>query len=306
LHEQKVTFLLVGGIIIVFAGILSYLLARRLVRPLEDLAEGTRRLASGDYERRVEVKGGDEIGNLSKDFNLLALTLEKNEEARRQWIADISHELRTPLGILRGETEALLDGVRQPDHAALQSLNTETLRLGRLVDDLYQLSMSDLGALSYRKKILNLAGLIEELAESYRNEFDQHGLSLTLTYEGSQGIQAFGDQERLHQLFTNLFENSLKYTDSGGGLEITLAIEGRNLSINFQDTAPTVPVAELEKLFDRLYRFESSRNRQTGGAGLGLSICKNIIEAHEGSISAAVSPLGGLWIKVSLPLTGNA
>ncbi len=302
LREQKLTFLLVAGCIVVVAGILSYLLARHLVRPLGALAAGTRRLAGGEYDSRVEEVGDDEIGRLGKDFNLLALTLENNEVARRQWIADISHELRTPIGILRGETEALLDGVRQPDAAALQSLHAEALRLGRLVDDLYQLSLSDLGALSYRKTELELADLLQGLVNSYRGEFAQKGLQLDFDQNRANEALVFGDPERLRQLFSNLLDNSLKYTDAGGKLVIDLEIGDRQLQVNFRDTAPAVAAEELDKLFDRLYRIESSRNRNTGGAGLGLAICRNIAEAHQGSIVAHAADSGGLWIELRLPL----
>lgn len=305
LHEQRLTFLLVAGCIVVVAAILSFLLARRLVRPLGALAESTRRLTGGEYGSRVEEVGNDEIGSLAKDFNLLALTLENNEAARRQWIADISHELRTPIGILRGETEALLDGVRTPDAVALQSLHAEALRLGRLVDDLYQLSMSDLGALSYRKTELDLATLLAELVASYRCKFGQKSLRLDFDRTMAGRAMVFGDPERLRQLFSNLFDNSLKYTDAGGGLEIDLRRCDRHLQVNFRDTAPAVEEENLEKLFERLYRIESSRNRNTGGAGLGLAICRNIAEAHQGTITARLAESGGLWIELKLPLAGG-
>lgn len=305
LKEQKTTFLQVSGIIVLLAAILSFLLARRLVRPLEKLAEGTRKLISGEYSSRVPVEGDDEIGSLATDFNLLALTLEKNEQARRQWVADISHELRTPIGILRGETEALLDGIHKTDTAALLSLHAESLQLGRLVDDLYQLSMSDLGALSYRKKELNLAELLGELVDSSRSKFEQQSLQLSMTGANTNDYMLFGDPERLRQLFTNLLDNSLKYTDAGGHLTIELLKNSKNLQVNLCDTAPAVDESELGKLFDRLYRIESSRNRATGGAGLGLAICRNIVEAHQGTISAHHAPAGGLWIKIIFPLSGS-
>ncbi len=303
LKEQKLAYILVAGIIVLLSGLLSLLLARRLVRPLANLAQATHTLTGGDFSCRVPVTGTDELGKLASDFNLLALTLDKNEQARRQWVADISHELRTPIGILRGEIEALQDGVRKPNGEALQSLQSETLRLSRLVDDLYQLTMSDLGALSYRKSALDIAALLEDLAAVYREDFRQRSLRLSFNRDGRVDGRIFGDPERLRQLFSNLFDNSLKYTDAGGALEIELGDDGAgNLLIGFQDTAPAVAASELEKLFDRLYRIESSRNRETGGAGLGLALCRNIVEAHQGTISAHASPLGGLLIRIALPL----
>ncbi len=162
LKEQKLALFMVAGMIVVVAAGLSFPLANRLVRPIKGLAAATERLAAGEFAIRVPVVSADELGRLSRDFNALAMTLEKNECARRQWVADISHELRTPLAVLRGEVEALQDGVRQPTPDAIRSLHGEVMRLSRLVDDLYQLSMSDLGALTYRKEDLDLAEVVME------------------------------------------------------------------------------------------------------------------------------------------------
>lgn len=302
LHEQKQAFIMVAGIIVVLSGFLSYLLTRKLVRPLKSLAAATHTLTGGDFSCRVPVTTTDELGSLATDFNLLALTLEKNEQARRQWVADISHELRTPIGILRGEIEALQDGIRQADVESLQSLQAETLRLGRLVDDLYQLSMSDLGALSYRKSDIVIADLIAEVIESYRHEFNLRRIHLTQS--GERDAVVFGDPQRLHQLFSNLLDNSLKYTDMCGRLEVIVRKDRHSLIIDMQDSSPAVPEQDLSRLFERLYRADSSRSRTTGGAGLGLSICQNIVEAHRGTISAYPSPLGGLWIQIRLPVAG--
>jgi two-component system sensor histidine kinase BaeS len=254
----------------------------------------------------VPVGRSDELGQLARDFNSLALALEKNEQARRQWVADISHELRTPLTVLRGEIEALQDGVRQPNPQAIGSLHGEVLRLGRLVDDLYQLALSDLGALTYRKTEAHLDELLDQAIEPLKEEFSRKGIALQVDRPAGSHLTLLADPERLHQLFGNLLENSLKYTDAGGRLDIRLETTADEAVIHFSDSAPGVTGPELDKLFDRLYRVENSRNRHTGGAGLGLSICRNIVEAHEGTIIARPSPLGGVWITVRLPITRNA
>ncbi|WP_029912328.1 ATP-binding protein [Pelobacter seleniigenes] len=304
LHSQKMTVITVSIIIVLLSAGLSLLLASRLVRPLKHLAETTHKLTGGEFSSRVPVTSNDELGRLAADFNTLALTLEKNEQARRQWVADISHELRTPIGILRGEIEALLDGVRKADTKALESLHAESLRLGRLVSDLYQLSMSDLGALTYRKTRIDGIEVLKEVVDSYLGEIENHQLHFFGVAAPSRPVEIFGDPERLHQLFSNLLDNSLKYTEAGGYLKIVASKGKEVLEINFQDSAPSVATENLDRLFDRLFRVESSRNRATGGAGLGLTICRNIVEAHQGSIAALKSPLGGLWIKVTLPLPG--
>jgi two-component system sensor histidine kinase BaeS len=232
----------------------------------------------------------------------MAMTLEKHEKERSQWVADISHELRTPIAVLRGEIEALLDGVRTITPERVRSLYAEVLRLHRLVDDLYQLSLSDIGALTYRKENIDLARVLTESLEKYRPEFGQKGISLNASIPESADITVFADEERLIQLFANLLENSLRYTDERGELAVSL-LSGKDLAvIEFQDSKPGVPDKDMSRLFDRLYRVEGSRSRKTGGAGLGLAISKNIIEAHGGTISAHQSSLGGLLIRVTLPV----
>jgi two-component system sensor histidine kinase BaeS len=305
LKEQKLAFALVAGVVVLLSAALSLLLARRLVRPLRELAQATHILAAGTFTVRVPVTSHDELGLLASDFNSLALALEKSEVTRREWVADISHELRTPLAILRCEIEALQDGIRQPNSDTIHSLHGEVLRLGRLVDDLFQLSLSDAGALTYRKTELALDEVLTETMVGYQSEFMSKGISLDIDLPGKVPVEIFGDPERLHQLFSNLFDNALKYTDAGGNLHIALQQNDNSVAIDFQDSAPGVHPLELKRLFERLYRVESSRNRATGGAGLGLAICRNIAEAHGGSVTAQSSPQGGVWIRIELPLAGS-
>lgn len=302
LKEQKLTLAQVAGLTLLVSALLALPLARRLVRPLRDLAAATRRLATGTYTERVPVTTQDELGQLAGDFNLLALTLQQNETARRQWIADISHELRTPLTVLRGEIEALQDGVRPLTPTALASLHGEALRLGRLVDDLYQLSLSDLGALLYRKEILAPKAILLAALEPLRPLLAGKGIALHEEFAPGADVTILADPQRLHQLFANLLDNALKYTDAPGRLEIRMDRSGANLQIKLCDSAPAVTATELERLFERLYRVEGSRSRATGGAGLGLAICRNIAAAHQGTLIATPSPLGGLCLTLTLPL----
>lgn len=301
LREQKLALGLTAGVVVLLAAALSLLLARRLVKPIQELTHATHQLAAGSYAVRVSATSHDELGLLARDFNVLALTLEQGELTRRQWVADISHELRTPLSILRGEIEAIQDGIRQPTTEKINSLHSEVMHLVRLVDDLYQLSLSDVGALKYRKSELDLASVLEETVMSFRTDFLSKDISLELKIPEYGGVSFFGDSERLHQLFSNLLDNSLKYTDSGGRLQIMLRADNSKVTIDFNDSAPNVPEAELDRLFERLYRVESSRNRLTGGGGLGLAICRNIVTAHNGTITAQASPMGGLWIRIEMP-----
>jgi two-component system sensor histidine kinase BaeS len=306
LKEQKLAFSLVAGVVVLLSTALSLILARRLVRPLQEVTLATHQLAAGSFSVRVPVSSQDELGQLAGDFNSLALALEKGEQTRRQWVADISHELRTPITILRAEIEALQDGIRQPTPNTINSLHGEVVRLGRLVDDLYQLSLSDIGALTFRKIELNLVDLITETIAIYHSEFTAKQMRLDTSCSVSGGSALlFGDPGRLRQLFSNLLDNSLKYTDAGGSVRIDLESSADAITVNLKDSAPGVPFSELGKLFDRLYRVESSRNRASGGAGLGLAICRSIVEAHNGTISAQESPLGGVCIRIELPLAGR-
>ncbi len=305
LSGQRIALALAAMGMVILVIVISLPLSRRLVKPIKAVAAATHDIASGKYETRVPVLSSDELGQLARDFNNMALTLEKHEKEQRQWVADISHELRTPVAVLRGEIEALLDGIRPITTEAVRSLHAETLRLNRLLEDLYQLSLSDIGALSYRKDDIDLGEVLEDAIETHRAEFLQKEIKITTDIQEKHGAEVFADRERMHQLFSNLLDNSLKYTDRNGELIVELAYHDGQVVIDFRDSPPGVPVEELQRLFDKLYRAEGSRNRASGGAGLGLAICKNIAEAHGGTIVAYPSSLGGVMIKVSIPVAGR-
>ncbi|EJL89636.1 two-component system sensor histidine kinase BaeS [Pantoea sp. BIGb0393] len=298
-QQQRRTSWMIVALTGLLAALVTWLLARGLLAPVKRLVDGTHHLAAGNFATRVEVGSSDELGQLGRDFNLLASSLEKNESNRRAFMADISHELRTPLAILRGELEAMQDGVRKLTPEAISSLQSEVSLLTKLVDDLHQLSLSDAGALAYRKQPVDLVSLLEVVAGSFGERYRSRNLALKLALPAQ--AQSFGDPDRLMQLFTNLLENSLRYTDAGGEVQLTLQQAGENWQLKFADSAPGVDPLHQAQLFERFFRAESSRNRASGGSGLGLAICKNIAEAHNGSISADHSDLGGLQITLNLP-----
>ena len=299
--EQKLVFTVIALVMLLVAAAISLPLARLLVHPLKKLAAATGHLSSGRYDVRVPVDTDDEFGHLSRDFNALALSLDKNEQSRRQFVADISHELRTPLAILGGEIEAIQDGIQDLSLESIGSLQVEVFRLNRLVDDLYQLALSDVGALAYRKYEVNVADVLCEAIDRARPKLAERSLTLTVLLP-QEPVFVFADDERLTQLFDNLLDNSRKYTDENGTLDIALEAAHGAVTIDIKDSGPGVTEEERGRLFDRLYRVEGSRNRASGGAGLGLAICRNIVEAHEGAIEALHSPLGGIWIRITLPL----
>jgi two-component system sensor histidine kinase BaeS len=300
--ERQTTSLIIIALgMIVLSAAFAFPLSKRLSRPVRSFQDTARSLAAGDFRARVPMTGEDELGRLGRDINALAESLERNEQARRRWVADISHELRTPLALLRAEIEALQDGVRTLNRAAVDSLHGDVLRLGRLVDDLYELSMTDLGALSYRKTETDPVEVLAGDVAAFRGRFTAARLTLELDGRLAETTTMNADEHRLSQLFRNLLRNSLQYTDPGGTLSVRAATQKTQLVIDFEDSAPGVPPEALPHLFERLYRAETSRSRNTGGAGLGLAICRNIAEAHGGSIEARPSARGGLWIQIRLP-----
>ncbi|POU03289.1 two-component system sensor histidine kinase BaeA [Escherichia sp. ESNIH1] len=299
-RQQRRTSWLIVGLATLLAALATFPLARGLLAPVKRLVEGTHRLAAGDFTTRVATSSPDELGKLAQDFNQLASTLEKNQQMRRDFMADISHELRTPLAVLRGELEAIQDGVRQFTPESVASLQAEVGTLTKLVDDLHQLSMSDEGALAYQKAPMDVITLLEIAAGVFRERFASRGLTLSVSLPESAIV--FGDRDRLMQLFNNLLENSLRYTDAGGQLVISASVKTDTLAMTFADSGPGVSDQQLSRLFERFYRTEGSRNRASGGSGLGLPICVNIVEAHGGTIAAAHSPFGGVSITVELPL----
>ncbi|KJM65382.1 two-component sensor histidine kinase [Pluralibacter gergoviae] len=299
-RQQRRTSWLIVGLATLLAALATFPLARGLLAPVKRLVEGTHRLAAGDFTTRVTATGSDELGKLAQDFNQLASTLERNQQMRRDFMADISHELRTPLAVLRGELEAIQDGVRKFTPESVSSLQAEVGTLTKLVDDLHQLSMSDEGALAYQKAPVDIVSLLEMAGGAFRERFAGRGLALSLSLPESATV--FGDRDRLLQLFNNLLENSLRYTDAGGQLLIEARKTAQQVTLTFADSGPGVTDEQLEMLCERFYRAESSRNRASGGSGLGLAICVNIAAAHGGRLSAAHSPFGGVSITVELPL----
>ncbi|MBM9519182.1 HAMP domain-containing protein [Desulforhopalus vacuolatus] len=309
-QHQEIIFGVIALIGFVFAVLVALPLTGYIVRPIRELADATRCLMNGKFTTRISVKNCDELGQLSLDFNALAATLERNEEDRQQWVADISHELRTPLAVLCAEIESIQDGIHLCDARALDILHGEVMHIERLVRDLHEVSMSDLGAMTYRKAECDPFGILTEVVEGFIGRFESMGLTLELNLPKVNGKspRMLADPGRLHQLFSNLLENSRRYTQSPGHLKISGYLEKELITILFQDSAPGVKDENLPRLFERLFREDASRTQKgmtfegRHGSGLGLSICRNIVKAHEGVITAGHSPLGGLEMKIELPI----
>jgi two-component system sensor histidine kinase BaeS len=204
------------------------------------------------------------------------------------------------LSVLRGELEAIEDGVRTLNQGSMKSLQGEVSMLSKLVDDLYELSLADVGALTYRKSACAVDQLLQASVSMFQERLNDRHLRVELELP-PQPLELLADANRLQQLFSNLLENTVRYTDPNGLIRIRAVVDRTHVCIDFIDSGPGVSAEQLPRLFERFYRGESSRNRASGGAGLGLAICHNIALAHGGSLSAAHSPLGGLWLTLRLP-----
>jgi two-component system sensor histidine kinase BaeS len=297
--QQNRKFAAIAGGMLAAGLLASALLAWWLAGRIGRVAQGAHALIQGHYAMRLEVRGHDELDQLARDFNQLAETLEAAQRARQQWIGDIAHELRTPLSVLRAEIEALQDGVRPLGPASLGSLAQEVARLSRLVDDLRVLSLSDMGALTYHKAPIDLDDAIADCIAAHRGALHDKGFEVALQL--AEGCTMSGDGARLAQVFANLMQNTLRYTDAPARLRVTLRREAESLVVDWEDSAPGVAAAELPRLTERLYRVEGSRSRAGGGSGLGLAIAHAIVLAHGGDMQASASPLGGLDWRLRFP-----
>jgi two-component system sensor histidine kinase BaeS len=280
------------------AAVLSWALARTVSRPVRNIGSAVRRLSGGDYATRADTSSGGEIAVLAGHVNQLAESLDRNRTARRRWMADIAHELRTPVAVMKGEIEAMVDGVRAADESTLGSLREEAEHLAMMVEDLQILALSDAGALDISKKETDLSELVALAGDSFEMRLSERGIKLET--EIATGCLLACDAHRMRQLLHNLLENCSRYTEDEGTVRLTLEC-GDAVAMIVEDSGPGVNDDQMKCLFDRFYRAEHSRARATGGSGLGLAICRNIAEAHGGSMSAAHSPMGGLSIRVILP-----
>lgn len=305
--QNQFKLLSLGAIFItLLALLLLWPIANHLLAPIRQLTESMRQLTSGDFSHRLKVNRKDEFGALQRDVNHLAKTLEASQTSRNQWIADISHELRTPLTVLNGSIEAMRDGIRPLTPENLENLHHEVALLQRLIEDLYQLSLSDLGALQYHMQRLDLSRILLQAAAQFEAKAKQKGLQLQLVkLQKNAWVQ--GDEARLQQLLNNLLQNAIDYTDikqadgSQGQVLLSLYAEQNGWTLCIEDCAPGVTEAELEKLKERFYRAEASRNRRTGGTGLGLAMVSQVVEAHAGKFHITLSDLGGIKVCITLP-----
>jgi two-component system, OmpR family, sensor histidine kinase BaeS len=279
---------------------LGWVLVRRLVRPLAEMMVLAERIAEGDYARRVETRGSDEMSRLADSLNRMAAALQRIEALRRDLVANVAHELRTPLSTLQGYLEALRDGITPATRETLESLHEEVLRLVRLVNALHQLSQFDARVSHLRRDAVDLAALVHRVVTLYGPETTRRGMTVREVRDPHLP-QVDADTDLLSQALRNLLDNALRYAPEGSVITVETALRGGALRVAVRDTGEGIAPEDLLHIFERFYRGEKSRSRETGGAGIGLALVQEIARAHGGDVGAASSP-GATTVWFSLPV----
>ncbi len=282
------------------AAVVSALVARRIVRPVRQVRDATRRLANGHYDERVTEPGELELAELARDVNRLAVELETTERRRARLVSEVAHELRTPLTTIDGYVEGMLDGVFEPSEEVLVAIGEETSRLQRLASDLAELSRSEEGATDLRVRVVDLGELAASCAERLRPQFDDKGVSISVAAGAPLPVEV--DPDRIAQVLTNLFGNALTYTPAGGRVEVRPSRDQDRATVAVTDTGIGIAPEDLEHVFDRFYRVQGPE-RPSGGSGIGLTIARGLARAHHGDIEVASDGVGtGSVFTLTLPI----
>jgi histidine kinase len=288
-----------------FAVVLGSLLVvrRRIVRPIETMKEATLRIASGNYHERLPGYSTVELNELAQAFNRMVETIESTEQRRVALISDVAHELRTPLSNIRATMEGLIDGVLSPEPETFFDVQREIGRLQRLVQELETLSRAESGQIVLNKQELDLAGLVQEVCRRLQAQYDDKEVTLRQELPDHLPHPAV-DPDRITQVLTNLLGNALQYTPAGGSVCVSAGQQKGEIIIRVADTGVGIPEGELDRIFERFYRVDKSRSRQSGGSGIGLTIAAHHVKAHGGRIWAESAGADqGATISFSLPLS---
>ncbi|MDE2765029.1 MAG: ATP-binding protein, partial [Chloroflexota bacterium] len=280
-------------------------LSRRTMAPLRSLEAAAQRLGAGDLSQRVPVRGTDEVARLGHTFNAMAQELERAETQRRNLAADAAHELRTPIANIQGYLEAVRDGLLESDEATIASLLGQTANLSRLVQDLALVAQAEAGALRIDPQPAPLAPVLRRAVDAFATRAEAQGVALSADLPEDLP-HALIDAPRVGQAAAALLENALTHTPQGGSVVVTARAGVDSIAVSVADTGAGIPAADLPYLFDRFYRADPSRSRATGGVGLGLTIAKQLIEAHGGTIAAESQEGAGSLFTFTLPAAPTA
>ncbi|MGO8880103.1 MAG: sensor histidine kinase [Desulfomonilaceae bacterium] len=278
---------------------LSFLMVKRVLGPLTQMANITRKIAAGDYSSRVPIQSHDEVGNLGTAFNRMAESLQTIENLRKTLIIDVAHELRTPLTNIQGYLEALLDGVVPPSEENFRLLHEETLRLVDLVESILRLARADAARMDLRKTEIDVIDLIREVLDAFKPQLDAKQIKVNTHFVDRDAL-LHADPQKLSQVLGNLLQNAVQYTQAGGMVRISTEPAGGEVKVIFANTGGELSDKDLPFIFERFYRGEKSRSRALGGAGIGLAIVKELVEAHNGNVGADISH-GDTRVWFSLP-----
>ena len=273
-------------------------LAHGMTFPLREMVGAARAMAAGDYTRRVTATSRDEVGELARAFNTMAAELAEVDRMRRDLVANASHELRTPIGALRATLENVVDGVEQVDRATLDNMLGQVERLGRLVEQLLDLSKLESGAVPIARSRFRAARLVEQVVREWRPRAEERGVALESAVEASLVLDA--DEERMSQVLGNLVANAIRHSPAGG--RVLLRATGRDglARLEVVDEGPGIPPQEAERVFERFYRSDEARSSADGGSGLGLAIARWIVDVHGGVIRAEQAEPRGCRMVVEL------
>lgn len=287
----------------ILAVLLAFLLSNYLLKPVKALTKATNQMSSGDLSTRVKVNGNDELTDLAFTFNRMAANLEFAEDRKKAMTADVAHELRTPIAVQKAQLEGMFDGVIPATNENLEIALQQTDFLSRLVDDLRLLAMADAGEIQFEQRETDAQRLVEQLTAQFAGQLKEDGTRITTEFEGFRGGEkVMIDPDRLTQILHNLLSNALRYGKRGGEIRLTAFLDPSNLTIKVKDDGPGLPESAIPHLFERFYRHEKARSRETGGTGLGLAISRKLALLMGGDLSAGNHPEGGAVFTLVLPI----